>query len=313
MSKVFDAHCDALLKLWEDRTLRFARGDERLQVSLPEMKRGNVHIQVFDVWVPTEHKGARAYRSAMEMIKIFHQQVAVPPVTAIYSRGDLEQCVLKEKKGAILFIEGGHPLGHDLGNLHELYRMGVRGIGLTWNIRNQLADGCLQPSPRGLTLFGRQVVREMNRLGMMVDVSHLAEPGFWEVLELSSTPVIASHSNTRKLCDHPRNLTDQQIRALIEKDSVMGLTFVDMFVTSEKRTVWIDDLLRHLDHVCALGGLDHVAFGSDFDGTVERFGDLSSAGEYQRLVNALLKHFKEDEVKKIMFENWLRVFQNVLQ
>jgi membrane dipeptidase len=153
----------------------------------------------------------------------------------------------------------------------------------------------------------------VNRLGMVIDVSHLADPGFWDTLELSKAPVIASHSNTRHLCDHPRNLTDEQIKALIARDGVMGLTFVDFFTVQEKRTVWIDDLLRHLDHVCALGGVDHVAFGSDFDGIIETFGDLRFAGDYSHLVEALLKRYKEAEVMKFMQGNWLRVFGNVLQ
>ena len=176
-----------------------------------------------------------------------------------------------------------------------------------------MADGSGEPNPGGLTTFGRTVIEEMNRLGMIIDVSHLADPGFWDVLELSKAPVIASHSNAREICNHPRNLTDEQIRALIKSGGVMGLTFVDFFTVKEERTVWIDDLLRHLDHVCALGGVDHVAFGSDFDGIPNTFGDLTSAGNYTQLLEDLLMRYKEAEVMKFVHGNWLRVFGNVLQ
>ncbi|MGG1794620.1 membrane dipeptidase [Brevibacillus formosus] len=127
-----------------------------------------------------------------------------------------------------------------------------------------------------------------------------ADPGFWDVLEYSRAPVIASHSSVRGICNHSRNLTDEQIRALIANDGAIGLTFVDFFTVSEKRKVWIDDLLRHLDHICALGGVDHVRFGSDFDGITETFGDMASAADYSQLLEALLKRYKEAEVLKFV-------------
>lgn len=313
MITVIDAHCDALLKIWEQPDIDFAKGDERLHVSFPELKRGNVQVQVFDIYVPTAVPDGSKFDAAIEMTEIFHQKVAGDKLKPIWTKADLQECVLKDQNGAILFVEGADPIGSSLPRLQTLYRLGVRGMGLTWNFRNTLADGCHEPNPGGLSLFGRQVVEEMNRLGMVIDVSHLAEPGFWDVMEFSSAPVIASHSNAKSLCGHLRNLNDEQIKALIKKESVMGLTFVTMFVTDEKRKVWIDDLLRHLDHVCSLGGVDSVAFGSDFDGISETFGDLTRTGDYPLLVEALLKHYKEAEVKKFMHENWLRVFQNVLQ
>jgi membrane dipeptidase len=311
--KIFDAHCDALGKMWENPELDFYQGDKQLHVSFPELVKGNVDIQVLACFVPTHVPYGRRYHSVLEMIDIFYKKVASEQFRLIESRADLNECVLKGHKGAILFVEGAHALEESLVQLRTWYRLGVRGMTLTWNHGNAVADGSGEPDPGGLTAFGRQVVEEMNRLGMVIDVSHLADPGFWDTLELSKAPVIASHSNTRHLCDHPRNLTDEQIKALIARDGVMGLTFVDFFTVQEKRTVWIDDLLRHLDHVCALGGVDHVAFGSDFDGIIETFGDLRFAGDYSHLVEALLKRYKEAEVMKFMQGNWLRVFGNVLQ
>lgn len=311
--RIFDAHCDALLKLWRHPDLSFTETDERLQASLPELKKGKVDLQVFASFVPYDVSVSSRFAVLLEMVQLFHEKVIGSGWKPIYNKQDLTQCVLKKEKGAILFVEGAHPIDENLNYLHTLHRLGVRGIGLTWNFRNALADGCHEPNPGGLSLFGRKVLSEMNQLGMMVDVSHLAEPGFWDVVEQAEAPFIASHSNARAICDHPRNLSDEQIQAIIKKGGVMGLSFVDFFVTTEKRTVWIDDLLRHLDHVCALGGSEHVAFSSDFDGIVETFGDLKRAGDYPLLVEALLKRYKEAEVQKFLCENWLRVFRNVLQ
>lgn len=311
--RIFDAHCDALLKLWQHPDLSFTEVDERIQVTLPDMGKGNVDLQVFASFVPMEIPAIQRFSAVLQMVQLFHEKVIGSGLTPIYTKEDFDQCVLKRKKGAILFVEGAHPLEESMTNLYTLYRLGVRGIGFTWNFRNALADGCHEPNPGGLSLFGRKVLAEMNGLGMMVDVSHLAEPGFWDVVELTTAPFIASHSNAKAICDHPRNLSDEQIKAMINKDAVIGLTFVDFFVATEKRTVWIDDLLRHLDHVCSLGGVDHVAFSSDFDGTSVSFGDLKRASDYPLLVDALLKRYKEAEVEKFLYENWLRVFRNVIK
>jgi len=311
--KIFDAHCDVLCKLWDKPELDFYKEDERLQAGFPELVKGNVDIQVLACFVPTHVPYGRRFHTVLEMLDIFHEQVASEQFLPIYTKADLDERVLKGQKGAILFVEGAHALEESLVQLRTWYRLGVRGMTLTWNHGNALADGSGEPNPGGLTSFGRTVIEEMNRLGMIIDVSHLADPGFWDVLELSTAPIIASHSNAREICNHPRNLTDEQIGALIANNGVMGLTFVDFFTVNEERTVWIDDLLRHLDHVCALGGVDHVAFGSDFDGIPRTYGDLTSAAGYTQLLEAMLKRYKEADVMKFVHGNWLRVFGNVLQ
>ncbi|QRG65414.1 dipeptidase [Brevibacillus choshinensis] len=311
--KVFDAHCDVLGKLWQHPEIDFYKGDKRIHVGFPDLIKGNVDIQVLACFVPTSVPFGRRFHTVLEMIDVFYERVASDQFRPIYTKADLEDSVLKGRKGAILFVEGAHALEESLVQLRTWYRLGIRGMTLTWNHGNAVADGSGEPNPGGVTGFGRQVVAEMNRLGMIIDVSHLSDPGFWDIMELSQAPVIASHSNARQLCDHPRNLTNEQIKALIAKDSVMGLTFVDFFTVNEKRTVWIDDLLRHLDHVCGLGGVDHVAFGSDFDGISQTYGDLTCAGDYSLLLEALLKRYKEEEVFKFVQGNWLRVFGNVLQ
>lgn len=311
--KIFDAHCDVLCKLWQNPEQNFYMEDKLLQSGFAALEKGNVNVQVLACFVPPQVPYGRRFQAVLEMIDIFYQKVVSDKFQPIYTRADLDECVLKGQKGAILFVEGAHALEESLVQLRTWFRLGVRGMTLTWNHGNALASGNGEPNPGGLTAFGREVIEEMNRLGMVIDVSHLADPGFWDVVELSKAPVIASHSNARTLCNHSRNLTDDQIRALIANDGVMGLTFVDFFTVEEKRKVWIDDILRHLDHVCALGGVDHVAFGSDFDGITEVFGDLTSAADYSYLVEALLKRYKEAEVLKFVQGNWLRVFGNVLQ
>ena len=181
-------------------------------------------------------------------------------------RADIDRAIAAGKIAAFLSIEGGEALAGSLGVLRMLYKVGVRSLTLTWNGRNELGDG-VGASGKGLTAFGRAVVREMNDLGMLVDVSHLSERGFWDAMKVSTQPLIASHANCRALCDHPRNLTDAQIRAVAGQGGVIGVTFVPDFLGGE--TPSVDNVLDHIDHMIAVGGEDCVGLGSDFDGTKE--------------------------------------------
>jgi membrane dipeptidase len=206
---------------------------------------------------------------------------------------------------AVLGIEGGEALNGDLSVLRVFYRLGVRLLGLTWNQRNQLADGVSERiTGGGLSVFGREVVIEMNRLGMMVDLAHISEKGFWDAIELSSQPVLVSHANCDGLCKHPRNLKDDQIKALAKTGGVIGLSFVPNFLGNG--TVGLDDFLDHVDYVAGLAGIDVIAIGSDFDGIEETPEGLGDSSCYPRITAGLLKRgYTVKEIKGIMGENML--------
>ncbi|MBG9565772.1 dipeptidase [Brevibacillus agri] len=184
--KIFDAHCDVLGKLWKEPERDFYKEDDFLQAGFPALAKGNVDIQVLACFVPVHVPYGRRFHTILEMIDIFYEKVASEQFRPIYTMADLDERVLKGEKGAILFVEGAHALEESLVQLRTWYRLGVRGMTLTWNHGNCVADGSGEPNPGGLTAFGRQVIEEMNRLGMVIDVSHLADPGFWDVMDLSS-------------------------------------------------------------------------------------------------------------------------------
>jgi membrane dipeptidase len=309
---VIDGHCDALWQLWQDPDKDFGKEDS-LHTSLPRLKKGKVKVQVYALYVPSHIPPGRRFETVLEMIRVYEERVVKNGVRPIREKRDLNEVLSSSSYGGLLWLEGGHALEEDISHLQMLHQRGVKGIGLTWNFRNAWADGCHEPNPGGLSQKGRQLVEEMNRLGMIVDVSHLAEKGFWDVMERASTSVIATHSNARNICNHPRNLSDEQIRAIALRNGLIGLTFVPMFTREDSSPVAIDDLLRHVEHVCSLAGADHVAFGSDFDGIEQTYTDLTDASRYPLLINELLKRYREAEVKKFLHENWLRVFQSVLQ
>jgi membrane dipeptidase len=180
-------------------------------------------------------------------------------------------------------------------------------VGITWNHANEAADGTEEARGGGLTNFGRNLVRELKKLGMVADVSHLSVRGFWEVIDEPELAVVASHSNCKKICPHIRNLDDEQIRALIAKEGLIGITFYPPFVKSGSE-VFLDDVLRHVEHVLELGGENHLCFGSDFDGIEYKVIGLEHAGRIVALREALLKRYPERLVKKWAWDNAERFY-----
>ena len=309
-----DAHCDTALRLVAGASL--ADAEPKGHLDLARLEAGGVDLQVFALWVDArERRGGYAVR-CIDLLEAVRREAEIHAdrLHIVLDRQDIEHVKNTGKIGILLSIEGGEPLEGSLSALHAFYRLGVRALGLTWNGRNELADGVGEgETGGGLTAFGRQVVREMNRLGMIVDVSHLAEAGFWHVIELSDQPIIASHSNARAVCDHRRNLTDDQIRALAERGGVMGMNFCPEFVRADGPAT-LEDVVRHIDHIVQLVGPDHVGLGSDFDGIDSTPIGLEDASRFPAITEALLaRGYDEVSVQKILGGNFLRVFQSVLR
>lgn len=211
----------------------------------------------------------------------------------------------------ILGIENGLALEHDLRNLHHFKQRGITYMTLCHNGDNDICDsarGC--NTHGGITSFGQKVIAEMNRLGIMIDMSHAAETSFYQALELSTAPIVCSHSNCRALCDHPRNITDDQMRALAQKGGVMQLTLYDGFLRTDGPAS-INDFLRHLEHAISIMGIDHVGIGTDFDGDGGVNG-LRNASELINITEHLIRRrYTPQDIAKIWGRNWLRVMAKV--
>jgi membrane dipeptidase len=312
--RIIDAHCDVLGKLTGNNKLSFYKNNHELHVQYSYLKKSDISIQTFALFIPPRIPSHHRFHEALRMVDTFYQDVVrKDKLIPIQSAQDLEAVLRKgsKVKGGLLALEGADALQGNILYLRILYQLGIRLLGFTWNHRNEAADGVEEPNPGGLSAFGVQILQEANRLGMVLDVSHLSEKGFWDVLEYSSMPVIASHSNCRSVCEHPRNLTDSQLVQLFRQGGMVGLTFVPHFISS-KKIVMITDLLRHLEHALSLGGENHIGFGSDFDGIDLTMGDLKNASCYPLLVNTLLKFYKEDQVKKWLKGNWESLLNRVL-
>jgi membrane dipeptidase len=255
---------------------------------------------------------------------------------------EIDEALSKGKIAVLLTMEGARPLEgkphhQTLAGLRNFYRQGMRGLQLVDNGRNRLCDGKGEVRTGGkLTNFGVAIVQEMNRLGMLIDLAHISEPGFWDVLEISKAPVIDSHSNCRHVCDHLRNLTDEQIKALAKKGGMIGLSCNSAMSSKENDKPTAKDLIKHVDHICKLVGIDHVGLGPDIiephnfltkqgwlegvfyvvreSHSVENVNSPAEMPQFmESFTEGLIQHgYKEEEIKKILGGNWLRVYKQVI-
>lgn len=311
---VVDLHCDSLLNFAEGQGTLAGLGVNG-HVDLPRLMTGNVRVQFFAAFIQSVYKPERSLKRALQLIDVFYRELesCCEQVVLGLSYRQIAKELKNNRLVAILAVEGAEALAGDLAVLRMLHRLGVRSFGLTWNQRNEIADGVWERySGGGLTTFGREVVAEMNRLGMIIDLAHIAEAGFWDVMRLSGAPVMVSHANCYALCPHPRNLRDDQIKALAATGGVMGLTFVPEFLGAGD--VSLEQFLDHVDYVAGLVGTGCVGIGSDFDGTEKTPRGLEDATKYVNITQGLQERgYTGEEIKGIMGGNALRMIQKVLR
>lgn len=303
--KFFDLHCDtATYCLYEKNGACLE--DAPAHLSLKKGAYFDKWAQTFAIFVPDEYRGQAAieyYEKARDYI------YAQKGITLCRTAGEITAA---ENCAAVMSIESGAPLAGDIERVEKLYNDGVRMITLTWNAANELGDGNGVKNAGGLTDFGIDVVRRMNDLGMIVDVSHLSDAGFWDVADNSTRPFIASHSDSRVLAPHSRNLTDDMFSCIVECGGIVGLNFCPAFLNAEPEKACMEDILRHAERFLSLGGEDTVCMGSDFDGTDMPKGitGIESMGE---LYECFLRHnYSEEQVKKIFWGNAESYFARVL-
>jgi membrane dipeptidase len=316
--KIIDLHCDTLSRL-----VVAPKGvtliDNPFDVDIPGLKRAGVVVQLFACYVDGKAYPSwdDAYLAVEQMLdRLKSEQDS--DLKQAFSYAEIVENIEGGRISAIATVEEGGILDGDISRISKLYDRGIRLITLTWNHENCIG---YPNSPNGYEMseglkpFGFQVVEEMNKVGMLIDVSHLSEGGFWDCINHSRTPICASHSNARALCDHPRNLTDDMLMALAERGGVTGLNFVPDFLNPDTIAVCIDIAL-HAKHIIQVAGEDVVAFGADLDGfsNQKRADWVSNVSEME----LIWPYFKavgitERQIDKICFENANRVIKEVLR
>ncbi|MRH42640.1 membrane dipeptidase [Aquibacillus halophilus] len=305
---IIDGHCDALLKLWS-KNISFQSSSE-LQVNYEKWKASSVKIQCFAIFVPEDVPEEAQFKVALEMVDIFFKQIVEPYEDVKFISSKKDMLSLKEnEKGAILTLEGCHPIGSDLYKLKTLIRLGVRSVGLTWNQANAVCDGIGEKRGAGLSTFGEEVIDLLNQEKIWTDVSHLSYQGFFDVMKIAKYP-IASHSNTIAFSSHQRNLDDKQIQAMIDKDGWIGVTFVPPFLNDQDSTS-VKDVINHLDYYLKKGAEDCLGLGSDFDGTIRFVEGLYDQLDYDSLINECRNYFSSEEIQKFSYLNFINKFPRV--
>jgi membrane dipeptidase len=323
---VVDTHCDTLKCLmpiftlprdsqWDDRSdIGMGARSSLGHIDLPRLREGGVDCQVFAISSIRDRTRPYALRTAMEMIDIFYSECAAHPdgVTPVTTHGGIVEAAAEGKVAAMLSIEGADVIEGKVGMLGVFHRLGVRMVGLVHSLRNELADGVAdRRTGGGLSELGVQAVEELDRLGMLIDVSHLSDAGFWDLMDVKKGPVVASHSNSRAICDHPRNMTDDMIRVMADRGGVMGMNFAPGFVHPTHATV--QGVVDHIDHIVRIVGPNHVGLGSDFDGIPHTPMGLEDVTKMPNITAELFKRgYTEEDIKKILGGNHLRLMKEVL-
>ena len=320
--KYVDMHCDTITVLYQNN------GDllrNELHNDLNKMKKGECLLQNFAVFTDIAKKDSSFTEAS---IRYYYEQLEKYPelIRPVYRYEDIEK---NEKDGcisALLTLEEGSVIDNDLQKLDHFYDEGVRMITLTWNYPNgigfpnfSMQDGDYEDllyhinEKDGLTPFGIEYVRRMEELGIIVDVSHLSDRGFYDVLEYTTKPFVASHSCARALCGVARNLSDDMIEKLAQRGGVVGLNYCSSFIEDHNEEFTkITDMVAHIRHIVKVGGIDCVGLGSDFDGIENRL-EIKDASGMNLLYEALKPYFTEEEIRKIFYENVLRVYKEVFK
>jgi len=303
-----------------------AGDDLRTDTDLARLRTGGVDAQFFSIFAHSRYEGEAARRRASDMLDAMHTQIQRHPehLELATTADDVARIARAGRIAVLLGLEGGHAIAGDLEHLRDFHARGIRYMTLTWSNSNDWADASTDEVRHGgLTDFGREVVREMNRLGMLVDLSHVSDATFYDALEVTRAPVILSHSSCRALVEHPRNASDAMLRALAANGGVIMINFSESYLDPAKAGIWpslrfflthlgwedtpFEAAIDHIEHAVAVAGVDHVGLGSDFDGTLFLPEGLKEVSDLPHLTAALLdRGYSAQDVHKILGGNVLR-------
>lgn len=350
MMKIVDMHCDTITELC-DKFMKEERNEgskanniehkivdnnrlclchNDLHIDIEKLKKGNYLLQNFAIFQSMQ-KHKNLFADSIKYIDFFYQQIEANKDMIAVARcyEDIRKNEKEGKISAILTLEEGAQAEGNLEYLRTFYRLGVRMVTLTWNFENGIgypnflyehgkkSDMSSRNTIDGLTDYGVQFVEEMERLGMIIDVSHLSDKGFYDVLKHTKKPFVASHSNAVHCCNNSRNLTDDMIRRLADRGGVTGINFYPYFLEQvpkeEQREAYssIDQMIAHMKHIKQIGGIDCIGLGTDFDG-IDGNLEIKDASNIQTLVQRLEEHFTTEEIEKICYKNVLRVYKEIL-
>lgn len=304
--RYFDLHCDTITECLLKKQSLY---ENPLHLSLKKGAMFSPWFQCFAAWIPDTLRGADAIRRLAAIHDNLLKQISRYPdkILLCKTAEDIHSAQLQKKCGAVFTLEGGAALGGDLDQVETLVSYGIKMVTLTWNGTNEIGDGALVSPSSGITKFGRLAVQKMAEKRIAIDLSHASDKLFFDTLEACPHgKFLATHSNSRTVCKHPRNLTDEQFAALKERDGIVGINFCPNFLNSSPDRANMDDIIRHVDYFLSLGGEKNLAIGSDFDGTDMPTG-ISGVESITILADYFARHHYSDElIDALFFQNAYR-------
>ena len=323
---LIDIHGD----IWTDVTVKRSLGEKDIikRYHLDRFRKGKMAGGTFILWIDPPHDENPKERF-LESVKYMCQEIWENQdiLKVIYSSKDFYSAVDEGKLAVILGMEGLSPLGEESEGIYALYQLGFRQISLTWNEQNAFATGARGDEKRGLTELGKRAIKIIEDLGIILDVSHANDKTFWDIYEVATKPIIASHSNARALCPVPRNITDEQIKAIGERGGLVGINAFNEFIHVDRDKRNVDYLINHIEHIVELIGIDHVAFGFDFfeyleEDTSQTFIEdpyrgtpgIEDISKAPNLIKKLQERgFSKEDIEKISYKNFLNLMDRVLK
>ena len=307
---ISDAHSDVISYSYDNK---INICDRRLSFNFTDVKDSMPYLQLMACFVHDEYR-KNGYNIVKKLMDYYTKQEEknLENIIRINSRKDIDRVRENNKLGVLLTVENGVAIDGDIDKLYNLYKQGIKMMTITWNYDNELGCGNLTNNDLGLTSIGKKCVKVMNSINMIVDVSHASPKTFWNIMDVTSSPVIASHSNVYKLCKHSRNLTDMQIKEIAKTNGLIGITYCNKFLSNSKQTC-INDVVNHIEYVANLVGIEYVCLGSDFDGIDKKYlpENLKGVKDIYKVKECLLhRGFNKNEIEKIMGENLVRFIQN---
>lgn len=314
VSTLIDLHNDVLEVMVNDTSYHLKQRHNYNHTDIPRLKDGGVDLQFFSVWVsPTQF--TNYYLQAQVMLNIFNSELNQNQTTIAQAKNwnEADSLIQQNKIAAVIGVEGGHHIENSIEKLVNLYNAGMRYMTITWNNSTDWAVSAQdsRSTTVGLSDFGRQVIRTMDSLGIIIDVSHTGIKTIQDILEETQNPIVATHSGVRALRNHYRNLYDWQIQDIANSGGVIGVVFYPYFLNGSSNAD-IQDVIAHIDYIKNLVGIDYVAIGSDFDGIEVVPLGLEDTSKFPNLTEALFDHgYTREEVEKILYKNFKRVFEQV--
>ncbi len=298
-----DAHCDTASVMLDSKKV-LKKND--LHFDLTRAPKG--HTQIFAAYIAPDCQNPM--QRTMAILDYMSKELSKKTNKAELCTNSAERTIALENGNTPVFFSLENAVAiQNSDDVKKIYDAGVRFVSLTWNESNHLAGGVLGEEDTGLSVLGRRMIYEMEKLGMIIDVSHLNDHSFWDVARVTNYPIIASHSCSRAICKNPRNLTDEQFKAICVKGGVVGINFYSKFLVS-RGTAEIKHILKHIDHFLKLGGENHIGLGSDFDGMSEPAAGLGGVEDMPKLIDAFREHgYSEKLIEKICFGNFERVMR----